>query len=227
MAVAGGLGRILAKFFLKTRLPVPGDAGKSALMGRLLQQFEFKWVSWLRGRALPPAPRQRADACDCALAAWCAETAHHLGLPELAGRVSVAWNPRMQTTAGRAWWPDRVIELNPKLKALPPEELWRTLKHELAHLVAYERCGRRHTDPHGPEWRAACADLGIPGEKPYHTLPFKRRRVKRNYIYLCPHCMTELRRVRPIHRSVACYACCRKYSSGTYDARFRLITKLL
>ena len=98
-----------------------------------------------------------------------------MNLPELAHRVRVSWNPRMQTTAGRAWWPDRAIELNPKLKSLAPEELWRTLKHELAHLVAYERAGRRHTDAHGPEWRVACADLGIPNEQPFHTLPFKRR----------------------------------------------------
>jgi predicted SprT family Zn-dependent metalloprotease len=132
----------------------------------------------------------------------------------------------MQTTAGRAWWPDRMIELNPKLKNLPPEELWRTLKHELAHLVAYERAGRRHTEPHGPEWRAACAELGIPNEQPFHTLPFKRRRMKRNHVYTCPVCLIELRRVKPLGRAVACYTCCRKHNGGVYDSRFRLVAKV-
>jgi len=75
----------------------------------------------------------------------------------------VSWNPRMQTTAGRAWWPDRMIELNPKLRECGEEEVWRTLKHELAHLMAYERNMRRRIDPHGPEWRAACVDLGEGG----------------------------------------------------------------
>lgn len=195
-------------------------------MGRLLPQLEFRWVSWLRVRASPPPVRERVGNADQALTAWCVEMSRALNLPELAHRVRVSWNPRMQTTAGRAWWPDRAIELNPKLKSLAPEELWRTLKHELAHLVAYERAGRRHTDAHGPEWRAACADLGIPNEQPFHTLPFKRRRMKRNYVYVCPHCEVELRRVRPLGRNVACYACCRKFSQGVYDARFRMLAKL-
>ena len=150
---------------------------------------------------------------------------NNLALPELARKVRVSWNPRMQTTAGRAWWPDRAIELNPKLRDCEPDQLWRTLKHELAHLIAYERCGRRHIDPHGPEWGAACADLGIPGEQPFHTLPFKRRRVKRNHAYICPHCDTTIHRVKPIRRAVACYDCCRKFNDGAYHDRFRLIKK--
>jgi predicted SprT family Zn-dependent metalloprotease len=129
----------------------------------------------------------------------------------------------MQTTAGRAWWPDRTIELNPKLRDCQPEELWRTLKHELAHLVAYERCGRRHIDPHGDEWQAACTELGIPGEKPFHTLPFKRRRMKRNHSYICPNCLGIIHRVRPIQRTVACYDCCRKFNRGAYHERFKLM----
>jgi SprT protein len=129
----------------------------------------------------------------------------------------------MQTTAGRAWWPDRSIELNPKLKECAPEELWRTLKHELAHLVAYERCGRRRIDPHGPEWQNACVDLGIAGESPFHNLPFKRRKMKRNHSYICSNCFTVIHRVKPITRAVACYECCRKFSGGTYHDRFRLI----
>ena len=51
------------------------------------------------------------------------------------------------------WEPDRWIEMNPKLKEFEPEELWRTLKHELAHLVAYERSGRRRI----ASWPAASA----------------------------------------------------------------------
>ena len=129
----------------------------------------------------------------------------------------------MRTTAGRAWWPDRAIELNPKLKECEHEEIWRTLKHELAHLVAYERCGRRRIDPHGAEWQVACADLGIEGEKPYHNLPFKRRRMKRNHAYACPNCLAVVHRVKPITKAVACYECCRKFNTGAYHDRFRLI----
>jgi predicted SprT family Zn-dependent metalloprotease len=173
----------------------------------------------------PPAPPNKPAGADGGLTAWCAEASTALALPELARKVRVSWNPRMQTTAGRAWWPDRSIELNPKLRECEPDELWRTLKHELAHLVAYERCGRRHIEAHGPEWRSACAELGIPGEPPFHNLPFKRRRMKRNHAYICPNCFTTIHRVKPIQRAVACYDCCRKFNHGAYHDRFRLIKR--
>ena len=192
-------------------------------MGRSMPQLEFQWTSWLRVLkprfTLPEHPARE----DAGLTAWCSDAALNLALPELARKVRVSWNPRMQTTAGRAWWPDRMIELNPKLRSCEPEELWRTLKHELAHLVAYERSGRRRIDPHGAEWRTACADLGIPGEQPYHNLPFEQRRLKRNHAYFCPQCLVTILRVKPIRRAAACYDCCRKFNNGAYHDRYRLI----
>lgn len=186
-------------------------------------QMAFRWTAWIQTFRVPhPQIKERTVPSDAGLTAWCSETAASFGLTELSRRVRVSWNPRMQTTAGRAWWPDRMIELNPKLRECGDEEVWRTLKHELAHLMAYERNMRRRIEPHGPEWRAACADLGIPRELPYHTLPFKRRVPKRNHAYVCPHCATTILRVKPIRRTVACYACCRKYNQGYYDSRFRL-----
>ena len=192
-------------------------------MGRNTPQLEFRWTSWFRALKTPETPKKKPSPDDSGLTAWCAEAAKALFLNELARKVRVSWNPRMQTTAGRAWWPDLLIELNPKLKDCEPEELWRTLKHELAHLVAYERCGRRRIDPHGPEWQAACNDLGIPGEPSCHNLPFKRRKMKRNHAYICSNCFAVIHRVRQIKRSVACYDCCRKFSGGAYHDRFRLI----
>lgn len=195
-------------------------------MGRGMPQLEFKWTSWLK--VFRPAPPAQAVAVrsDGGLTAWCSDAAGNLDLPELSRKVRVSWNPRMQTTAGRARWPERVIELNPKLRKCAPEELWRTLKHELAHLVAYERSLRRRIEPHGREWRAACAELGIPDETPYHTLPFERRTVKRRHIYHCPHCESAIHRVKPIRRAVACYDCCRKFNGGSYHERFRLVRKI-
>jgi predicted SprT family Zn-dependent metalloprotease len=192
-------------------------------MDRSMPQLEFRWASWLRVLRFPAPVKERPTREDGGLTAWCTEASNDLALPELARKVRVVWNPRMQTTAGRAWWPDRTIELNPKLRDCQPEELWRTLKHELAHLVAYERCGRRHIDPHGDEWQAACTELGIHGEKPFHTLPFKRRRMKRNHSYICPNCLCIIHRVRPIQRTVACYDCCRKFNRGAYHERFKLM----
>ncbi|MDE0836076.1 MAG: SprT family zinc-dependent metalloprotease [Akkermansiaceae bacterium] len=199
-------------------------------MVKRLAQLEFRFPAWLR--ATKPSPKKsprgsRPDHFDSELTAWCQETAETLGMPELAKKVRVCWNPRMRTTAGRAWWPDRKIELNPKIRKIAEEEIWRTLKHEFAHLIAYERCGRRRSAPHGPEWRAACAEIGIPGETTTHSLPLEGRKMKRNHSYACPSCLVVTTRVRPFRRAIACYPCCRKFNDGQYHDRFRLIKKAI
>lgn len=195
-------------------------------MAKTFAQLEFRFPAWMRIVKASPGKSSAApatDFSDSGMTAWCREQAIDFGLPELARKVRVVWNPRMRTTAGRAWWPTRHIEMNPKLKDISETEVWRTLKHEFAHLIAYERCGRRRIEPHGIEWQDACAELGIPGESARHSLPLKGRRMKRKYAYVCPSCLSSIKRVRPIKKAVACYSCCKKYNSGTYHERFRLI----
>jgi predicted SprT family Zn-dependent metalloprotease len=136
-------------------------------------------------------------------------------------QVSVFWNPGLRTTAGLACWRDRRITLNPKLVEVSAEEVQRTLRHELAHLLAQHRAGRRRIEAHGIEWKKACADLGIPKEPRCHKLPFQRRKIPRKFFYACPGCGTVLGRVRPLRRRVACAKCCGKFHGGTYDPRFR------
>lgn len=143
------------------------------------------------------------------------------GCEELARSVRVGWNSRMRTTAGTACWRTRRVTLNPKLIEFSTEEVQRTLRHELAHLVAQERVGRRRIAPHGPEWRQACADLGIADETRCHTLPFKPRRMTRKYAYRCPVCSTVISRVRRPRGRIACLQCCRQHNGGRYSERFR------
>jgi len=144
-----------------------------------------------------------------------------LELPQLAARITLHWHARLRTTAGLARLDCAVILLNPRLLAFP-EELTRTFLHELAHLVAHARNPRRLIDPHGPEWRLACTDLGLRGEKRCHGLPLATpRRVERKHIYHCPQCRREVRRVRPFRRAEACLTCCRLHAHGRYDRRFR------
>ena len=138
--------------------------------------------------------------------------------------VSVCWNPGLRTTAGLASWRERQIILNPKLLEFSAGEVQRTLRHELAHLLAQHRAGRRRIEAHGPEWRAACVELGIPNEPRCHDLPFKRRKVERKFFYACPECATVLARVQPLRKRVACVKCCRKHNGGAYQERFRFKT---
>lgn len=144
-----------------------------------------------------------------------------IGCRGLARLVHVHWNRRLRTTAGLASYAHWTVSLNPRIAPFGKEEVDRTLRHELAHLLARYRAGRRRIQPHGPEWRQACADLGLDGEKRCHELPLPRRHVVRKVLYRCRHCHAEVRRVRPFRRAVACLKCCRAFNRGRYDERFR------
>jgi SprT protein len=137
--------------------------------------------------------------------------------------VQVAWSTRLRTTAGLATWHKRAIYLNPRLMEVSQEEVQRTLRHELAHFLAQYRAGRKRIAAHGPEWKQACADLGIPDESRCHDLPFKRTKMERRHFYACRECGTQLARVRPLKRRVACLKCCRRHNSGRYHDNFRFV----
>ena len=150
-----------------------------------------------------------------------------LGAAELAKVVQVEWNARLCSAAGRADFHRNLVSLNPLLHEHDQAEIDRTLRHELAHLLAQSRAGRRRVPPHGAEWRQACRDLGIADEPRTHTLPFPIQRRARRFVYVCPQCGKEFPRVQRIKRAVACLDCCRKLNRGKYDrkAQLRLATR--
>ena len=150
------------------------------------------------------------------------ELLRSLGAKRIAEVLRVEWNSRLKTAAGRADYRRKLISLNPRLVE-HPEEIDRTLRHELAHILAqFREKSRRRISPHGPEWQQACRDLGIGGEKRCHTLPFPAKRYAPRFIYRCPNCQRDFPRVRRIKRTVACLDCCRAHNGGEFDARFRL-----
>ncbi len=155
-----------------------------------------------------------------------------LGAGKLAREVRVEWNPRMRTAAGRADFRNKLISLNPLLRdhdlasvirQSGSDEIDRTLRHELAHLLAQFRVGRKRIAPHGEEWRQACCDLGIADEARCHNLPFASKSFPPRFVYHCPNCEQEFPRVRKIRRAIACLACCRAHNRGEFDPRFRLL----
>jgi len=149
------------------------------------------------------------------------ELLRSLGAAKLAREIRVEWNPRMRSAAGRADYREKLISLNPLLKD-HGDEIDRTMRHELAHLLAQFRVGRRRIAPHGPEWREACRDLGIADEARCHNLPFATKTYAARFVYVCPNCKEQFPRVRRIRRAVACLTCCRKHNGGDFDPRFRL-----
>ena len=205
---------------------------------RLLRQLEFAFEQFatrlveskdFAGQALRlPACETTTEAValqlrgrDARLEREAREVLRSLGAKRIATEIRVEWNPRLKTCAGRADYRKKLISLNPLLKD-HGDEINRTLRHELAHLLAQWRAGRRRIAPHGAEWRQACCDLGIADEARCHNLPFASKSFSPRYVYRCPNCRQKFPRVRRIRRAIACLACCRKHNGGDFDPRFRL-----
>jgi SprT protein len=173
------------------------------------------------GGSAGEAPALQSEQRDLALELQARELLRSLGANRIATELRVDWNSRLKTAAGRADYRQKSISLNPRLVE-HPGEIDRTLRHELAHILAQFRAGRRRISPHGPEWQHACHDLGIADEKRCHTIPFPARRHAPRFIYRCPNCRHDFPRVRKIKRAVACLACCRAHNGGKFDPRFRV-----
>jgi SprT protein len=197
----------------------------------LLRQLEFAFRTGVgiadRGRfgaaqvAGVTAPGYNNAKPNLNLEATARELLRSLGAARIAGQLRVEWNSRFKTAAGRADYRQKLISLNPRLIE-HPAEIDRTLRHELAHILAQFRAGRLRISPHGVEWQQACRDLGIADEKRCHNLPFPARTYVARFVYRCPNCRQDFPRVRRVHRAVACLACCRKHNGGQFDLRFRL-----
>lgn len=192
----------------------------------LLEQLSFLFSSAPAEPSAPPvrtpAPTARRSGRDADLEAKARELLRVVGATTLLPVVEVEWNARLRSAAGRAHYHRALVSLNPRLQEHGAAEIDRTLRHELAHLIAHAHAGRRRISPHGPEWRRACCELGIADEQRCHTLPFPRRERARRFLYRCSRCGLEFPRVRPIRRNVACLACCREYNRGRYDKQFQL-----
>ncbi|HEY2615294.1 MAG TPA: SprT-like domain-containing protein [Chthoniobacterales bacterium] len=175
----------------------------------------------------PSAPSLVVLGRDSALEEKARGILRELDAADLAGTVQVEWNARLFSAAGRADFRRKLVSLNPRLREHDAAEIDRTLRHELAHLLAQFRAGRRRVSPHGAEWKKACRDLGIADESRCHALPFPIQRPARRYLYDCPRCGKEFPRVRRIKRAVACLDCCRKFNRGKFEssARLRLVRK--
>jgi predicted SprT family Zn-dependent metalloprotease len=187
----------------------------------LLRQLEFAFRTVAASLWDASRLAERSDYRHADLEAKARELLTSLGAARIAGELRVEWNSRLKTAAGRADYHKKLISLNPRLFE-HPTEIDRTLRHELAHILAQFRAGRRKIPPHGVEWQQACIDLGIADEKRCHYLPFPARTYVARFVYRCPNCRQEFPRVRRLRRAVACLACCRKHNGGDFDPRFRL-----
>ena len=210
---------------------------------RLLKQLQFAFpktdtltsILSLRERRTTKSPGEGNSNAfrpgrDLSLEMKARNLLRELGAVKLAREIRVEWNPRMKSAAGRADFREKLISLNPLLRdhdlvsvsCQSGSDIDRTLRHELAHLLAQFRAGRRRILPHGKEWRDACRDLGIGDEVRCHNLPFPAKTYPPRFVYRCPGCRRDFPRVHRVRRAVACLACCRAHNRGDFDQRFRL-----
>jgi SprT protein len=199
--------------FAFKQLATPAATGEDAVVAQALRLAN--------PRAATGAVALQFRGRDAQLEQTARELLRSLRAARIANELCVEWNSRLKTAAGRADYRQKLISLNPRLFE-HSVEIDRTLRHELAHILAQFRARRRGILPHGAEWQRACHDLGISDEKRCHNLPFPIQRRARRYLYRCPNCQRDFPRVRRINRAVACLACCRAHNGGEFDPRFRL-----
>ncbi len=116
--------------------------------------------------------------------------------------VSVQWNARLHSTAGRAFGREGRIELNPTMLAAAPAELDVVLVHEAAHVAAHRLFGP-NVQAHGRHWRGLMRLAGLPPNI-CHDLPVQQQRRRRSHLYLrvCDGC--GARRIARVVRYDSC-----------------------
>ena len=192
---------------------------------RFIEQLTF-FESFAKEKppAPGPPPANGSPSTDAELTRMAAGLLRRLGCEATAAQVRVCWTARLTSSAGMARPAKALVLLNPRLAQFPGETE-RTLLHEVAHLAAFSEAAGKRIAAHGPEWRRACAALGIEDETRCHRLPLPRRQLVRGHTYQCPCCRIVLRRVRPIskRRPLACRRCCQQYAGGRFEAKFQFV----
>lgn len=154
-----------------------------------------------------------------------AELFQNLNAQFFGGKIplcELVWNSRLRSSAGRFSPGSRnpllprpaKIEIATYLRELPDaaHHIRDTLLHEMVH---YYLWFQKRPYGHTPEFNAILKTVGA---SRYNQVP-KTSPAKHHY--QCPGCKVVYPTKRRI-RDSACASCCKKYSRGRFDARFRL-----
>lgn len=103
-----------------------------------------------------------------------------------------------RTTAGMADFRQNAILLGAAV-CKTEVDIRATVRHEYAHLLAFDRAGRKGTG-HGPVWRQAMHDLGEPPTVK-HRLDCNRNVPRQIVTYTCQKCGAKIERRRRLPKS--------------------------
>lgn len=104
---------------------------------------------------------------------------------------------RYSVTAGMAHYQKGLITLS-AIVLKDPEHIRETLLHEYAHLLAFDRHGRKGAG-HGKHWKTAMQDLGLE-PKVHHHYEVKRNTARQVVVYRCKKCSETFLRKRKFQR---------------------------
>jgi predicted SprT family Zn-dependent metalloprotease len=115
--------------------------------------------------------------------------------------LTVLWNPRLRTTAGRCHYVRRdgrvvasKIDLNPSLKVEGVAAIRNTFLHELAHAIA------GHAVKHGTGWKATHKALGGNATRchEYASMSAQARQNTRKVVGHCDRCDQKIVRAKAL-----------------------------
>ena len=129
--------------------------------------------------------------------------AAQLALAEAVERFPMSYHPilewrRYSVTAGMAHYQHGVITLS-AVVLKNPAHIRETLLHEYAHLLAFDRHGRKGAG-HGKHWKQAMVDLGLE-PKVHHHYEVVRNQSHQLVVYKCKKCGESFSRKRQLTRS--------------------------
>ena len=104
--------------------------------------------------------------------------------------VKVVVSGKMRATRGFAYYKTRILKISASI-ANDVDVVDNTLRHEMAHFVAYDLFGHQG---HGPAWKHACV---MTGANPKARYDIKEASHLFKYMYVCPRgCMVGTFRIR-------------------------------
>jgi SprT protein len=123
-------------------------------------------------------------------------------LDDLGQRLPLGYRPtlrwrRLRVSAGLAHFREGAISLSVEILTTK-ERLADTLLHEYAHLLAFARHGAAGKG-HGPAWRQAMADVGLPAVV-RHRYEVRRNSRRQVVLYACARCGVQIERSRRFAR---------------------------
>ena len=125
--------------------------------------------------------------------------------PDISAEVQIFYSHRLRTSLGLADPINKQIKLNPCLQQAEDKLVESVICHELAHIITFNRFGRR-AKPHGHQWRLLMIAAGVEPRTTHPVTQELTRRTTRRFNHICPVCQNQ-RTARRVMRNWRCKHC--------------------